>query len=94
MDLKKRSSPLEISPHRKKRLESSLKAVQLQITRSGWDLHEIALFAGHRNPQTTLLYIHLSGHDLADRLAQGMEQIHAWRVQTLAHTFSEKEGER
>ncbi len=64
------------------------------LARAGWDLHEIALFAGHRNPQTTLLYIHLSGHDLADRLAQGMEQIHAWRVQTLAHTFSEKEGER
>ena len=64
------------------------------LARAGWDLHEIALFAGHRNPQTTLLYIHLSGHDLADRLAQGMEQIHAWRVQTLAHTFSEKAGER
>ncbi len=64
------------------------------LARTGWDLHEIALFAGHRNPQTTLLYIHLSGRDLADRLAQGMEQIHAWRVQTLAHTISEKEGER
>ena len=63
------------------------------LARAGWDLHEIAVFAGHRNPQTTLLYIHLSGHDLADRLAQGMEQIHAWRLQTLAHTFSEKEGE-
>lgn len=64
------------------------------LARAGWDLHEIALFAGHRNPQTTLLYIHLSGRDLADRLAQGMEQIHAWRVQTLAHTFSQNEGER
>src|ERR1700726_117163 len=42
------------------------------LARAGWDLHEIALFAGHRNPQTTLLYIHLSGRDVPQR-----EQFHA-----------------
>ena len=54
------------------------------LARAGWEVHHIAQFAGHRNPQTTLLYIHLSGHDLAAQLARGMSHIHAWRVQTLA----------
>lgn len=54
------------------------------LARSGWELHAIAAFAGHRNPATTLQYIHLSGRDLADKLARGMLQIHTWRAQTLA----------
>lgn len=54
------------------------------LARAGWDLHEIATFAGHRDPQTTQQYIHLSGRELTERLAQGMQQIHAWRVQALA----------
>jgi site-specific recombinase XerD len=54
------------------------------LARAGWELHAIAQFAGHRNPATTLQYIHLSGRDLAARLARGMEQIHAWRLRTLA----------
>jgi integrase/recombinase XerD len=57
------------------------------LARSGWEVHQIAQFAGHRNPQTTLLYIHLSGHDLAEQFARGMSHIHAWRIQTLAHVF-------
>ncbi len=60
------------------------------LARSGWELHQIAQFAGHRNPQTTLLYIHLSGHDLAEQLTRGMSHIHAWRVQTLAHAFGDE----
>jgi integrase/recombinase XerD len=50
------------------------------LARAGWDIHEIAAFAGHRSIQTTMLYIHLSGRDLADKLARGMSQIHAWRI--------------
>jgi integrase/recombinase XerD len=57
------------------------------LARSGWELHQIAQFAGHRNPATTLLYIHLSGQDLAEQLTRGMSHIHAWRVQTLARAF-------
>jgi hypothetical protein len=52
----------------------------------GWELHAIATFAGHRSTDTTLLYIHLSGRDLAEKLARGMEHIHAWRVAMLADT--------
>lgn len=57
------------------------------LARANWDLHEIATFAGHRNPQTTLLYIHLSGRDLAKKLEQGMAAIHTWRMQMLAEVL-------
>jgi integrase/recombinase XerD len=53
------------------------------LARMGWELHAIATFAGHRSTDTTLTYIHLSGRELAEKLAKGMEHIHAWRVATL-----------
>ena len=49
----------------------------------GWELHAIAFFAGHRSTESTLKHIHLSVRDLADKLAKGMDQIHAWRVEQL-----------
>jgi len=54
------------------------------LARSGWELHAIARFAGHRSLATTLQYIHLSGRDLAARLARGMAEVHAWRRRALA----------
>lgn len=54
------------------------------LARSGWDIHEIARFAGHKSTDTTLQYIHLSGRDLAKKLERGMDQIHAWRVASIA----------
>ncbi len=54
------------------------------LARANWDIHEIATFAGHRSVQTTLLYIHLSGRDLARKLAVGMTQIHEQRTRMLA----------
>ncbi|MEV0160839.1 tyrosine-type recombinase/integrase [Nonomuraea fuscirosea] len=54
------------------------------LARMGWELHTIASFAGHRSTESTMKYIHLSGRDLADKLAKGMEQIHAWRIAQLA----------
>jgi integrase/recombinase XerD len=54
------------------------------LARSGWELHAIAGFAGHRNLATTLQYIHLSGRDLAAKLARGMAEVHAWRRGALA----------
>jgi integrase/recombinase XerD len=53
------------------------------LARAGWELHEIATFAGHRSTDTTLQYIHLSGRELADKLKTGMQQLHAWRVRQL-----------
>ena len=48
-----------------------------------------ATFAGHRNLDTTQQYIHLSARELADKLARGMAEIHAWRVMQLAETLRE-----
>jgi integrase/recombinase XerD len=58
------------------------------LARAGWDIHEIARLAGHRNPQTTMQYVHLSGRDLSEKLERGMRQIHAWRTRTLAEAFA------
>jgi len=53
------------------------------LARMGWELHAIATFAGHRSTDSTLIYVHLSGRDLAAKLNTGMAHIHAWRVQML-----------
>ncbi len=53
------------------------------LARAGWDIHEIATFAGHRSLQTTLLYIHVSGRELAAKFERGIAEIHAWRVAML-----------
>ncbi len=58
------------------------------LARSGWELHAIATFAGHRRTETTQRYIHLSGRDLADRLARGMTQIHAERIALIGEVLS------
>lgn len=50
------------------------------LARSGWEVHAIAEFAGHRSTQTTMRYIHLSGRDLAARLESAMSHVHAQRV--------------
>jgi integrase/recombinase XerD len=63
------------------------------LARSGWEIHQIAEFAGHRNPATTLIYIHLSGPDLAEQFTRGMSHIHAWRMKTLALAFEQKGAE-
>jgi len=53
------------------------------LARAGWDIHEIATFAGHRSTQTTLLYIHLSGRELAAKFERSMASVHAWRTQVM-----------
>jgi len=63
------------------------------LARMGWELHAIATFAGHRNANSAMTYIHLSGRDLAEKLNQGMDQIHAWRVDMLARLGSDAAAE-
>jgi integrase/recombinase XerD len=58
------------------------------LARSGWELGQIATFAGHRSTDTTLRYIHLSGRDLSERLASGMTQIHQARVAQIAEVLA------
>jgi integrase/recombinase XerD len=53
------------------------------LARAGLELHEIATFAGHQSLETTMLYIHVSGRELADKISTGMDAIHAWRTATM-----------
>ena len=48
------------------------------LARAGLDIHKIATYAGHRSVQTTLLYIHFSGVDLAAAVATGMAGLDRW----------------
>ena len=56
------------------------------LARAGWALQDLAVFAGHRNLQTTLLYIHLSGRELGPKYAQAMHQIRRWAAQAMEAT--------
>jgi hypothetical protein len=58
------------------------------LARANWDIHEIATFAGHRSVQTTTVYVHLSGRDLANKLARGMAEIHAGRVAAMGEVLA------
>lgn len=44
------------------------------LARAGWKLHELATYAGHRDLRTTQIYIHLSGYDLAGRIASAVAE--------------------
>lgn len=56
------------------------------LARAGWELHEIATFAGHRHTSTTLLYIHLSGRDLTAKLARAAS-LHGDRMAQVAQAL-------
>jgi integrase/recombinase XerD len=51
------------------------------LARADMDIHDIAVYAGHRSIQTTLLYIHLSGRDLARKYDRAIESIRRWRTE-------------
>jgi integrase/recombinase XerD len=56
------------------------------LARAGWELHEIATFAGHRSTNTTLLYIHLSGRELSAKLARAAS-LHGERMAQVAQAL-------
>ena len=76
-NISRRSGVLEFTTHTSRHL------CLTDLARANWDIHEIATFAGHRSIQTTLIYIHLCGRELAAKLARGMAEIHAWRTRML-----------
>jgi integrase/recombinase XerD len=57
------------------------------LARAGWGLRELAEYAGHRDPQTTMTYIHLSGRDLVHKFAKSMQRQEA-RLATLTEALS------
>jgi integrase/recombinase XerD len=57
------------------------------LARADWDIHEIATFAGHRNIETTMIYVHLSARDLAARFNSTMKQLHQQRLEAMGRLF-------
>ncbi len=57
------------------------------LARADWDIHEIATFAGHRNIETTMIYIHLSARDLAAKFTATMDQVHNRRLELMSELF-------
>jgi integrase/recombinase XerD len=57
------------------------------LARADWDIHEIATFAGHRNIETTMIYIHLSARDLAAKFNAAMDQVHQRRLVLMGELF-------
>ncbi len=55
------------------------------LARAGWELHEVATFAGHRNTSTTLIYIHLSGRELTAKIARA--SLHVARMAEAAEVL-------
>lgn len=54
------------------------------LARADWTIDQIAQYAGHRNLSTTMLYIHLSGRELAARFRRTTASITADREALLA----------
>jgi site-specific recombinase XerD len=67
----------ELTPHTLRHLRLT------DLARADWDIHKIAVFAGHRSTSSTMIYIHLSGRDLTAALARGMGSVHESRLQLL-----------
>jgi integrase/recombinase XerD len=53
------------------------------LARAGWGLHELAQFAVHRSLESTMVYLHLSGRDLARKLAAAITRLQQEREQQL-----------
>lgn len=62
----------------------SLRHLRLtDLARAGWEIQEIAAFAGHRSLQTSLRYIHLGAYELAAKLEASMAAINEMRLRAL-----------
>ncbi len=48
------------------------------LARAKMDLHQIALYAGHRSLETTMLYIHLSGVELTEAVTRSLAGFEQW----------------
>jgi integrase/recombinase XerD len=57
------------------------------LARADWDIHEIATFAGHRNIETTMIYVHLSARDLAAKFNTTMAHVHERRLELISRLF-------
>jgi site-specific recombinase XerD len=53
------------------------------LARAKLELHQIALYAGHKSLQTTMQYIHLSGVELTEAVTRSLAGFEGWIDQVL-----------
>lgn len=58
------------------------------LARAHMDLHQIALYAGHKSLQTTMLYIHLSGVELTEAVSRSLAGFEDWIETILGEAHS------
>jgi integrase/recombinase XerD len=61
-----RARSARLTPHTLRHLRLT------HMARAGLDIHEIAAYAGHKSLQTTSLYVHLSGAEIAEKVSRSM----------------------
>jgi integrase/recombinase XerD len=54
------------------------------LARGGMEVLELMAFARHENIETTMIYIHLSGRDLARAFKKASVNLHKWRAARFA----------
>lgn len=72
--IQQRSGVEGLTPHTLRHLRLT------DLARARWEIYEIADFAGHCSHSTTLIYIHLSGRDIAERLEATTSKINDRRL--------------
>jgi integrase len=77
----KRAGTTNFTPHTLRHL------CLTDLARADWDIHEIAIFAGHRSIETTMIYVHLSARDLAAKFNATMTQLHQQRLEAIGRLF-------
>jgi integrase/recombinase XerD len=77
----KRAGATNFTPHTLRHL------CLTDLARADWDIHEIAIFAGHRSIETTMIYVHLSARDLAAKFNATMTQLHQQRLEAIGRLF-------
>jgi integrase len=77
----KRASTPAFTPHTLRHL------CLTDLARANWEIHEITTFAGHRNIETTMIYVHLSARDLSAKFNTTMKQLHQQRLEAMGRLF-------
>ncbi|MEU3188399.1 site-specific integrase [Streptomyces sp. NPDC006923] len=77
-DIARRSKTPNLSTHTFRHLRLT------DLARADWTLDQIAQYAGHRDLDTTMKYIHLSGRELAERFQRANNAVTEAREQLLA----------
>ena len=79
--LGKRAEVPQLAPHTFRHLRLT------HMARAGFELLEIARYAGHRQLETTMVYIHLSGRELGEKFARNM-RIMDEQLRQIAETLA------